>query len=524
MTEGNDMTEQGKTQPEKGQTLSAQSPGLPEKGRNYQLTIDDMSTEGKGIGRIEGMAVFVDGAVIGDVIRAELTKLKKNYAFGRLTEILEPSALRVEPLCSCAENCGGCSLQSMSYEGQLKWKKKMVKDKLIRIGGIENPVVHDTIGMESPWRYRNKAQFPVGGAVAAARGPGKAAGKAATVARQGKAAAAAAAFDGVAVGFYQTKSHQVVNCDQCLIQSEPAEKLAQVLREYMRTDHVPAYDEKTGKGLIRHLIVKTAFGTGEVMAILVINGKGLPNGEKLVYMMDDAIDELVPDPVTGVEFTLESVILNINKKKTSEIMGEDCITLAGKPTILEQAGGLSFEISPMSFYQVNPAQMVKLYDKALEYAGLTGQETVLDLYCGVGAIGLYCAFQAKKVIGIESVKSAVIDANRNAVINGIVNAEFICGRAEEELPKLLEQGVKADVVILDPPRAGCDPALLGAVVSAGPSRIVYVSCDPATLARDIKILGEKGYRFVEAQPVDMFPQTGHVESIVLMTNSGLKGK
>ena len=467
MTGGNDMTEQGKIQLEKGQS--------------YQLTIDDMSSEGKGIGRIEGLAVFVDGAVVGDVIRAELTKLKKNYGFGRLTEILEPSALRVGAPCGCAEDCGGCSLQAMSYEGQLKWKRKMVEDRLIRIGGIENPVVHDTIGMETPWRYRNKAQFPVGEA---------------------------------AVGFYQAKSHQVVNCDQCLIQSEPAEKLAQVLREYMRTDHVPAYDEKTGKGLIRHLIVKTAFGTGEVMAILVINGKGLPNGEKLVYMMDDAIDELAPDPVTGVEFTLESVVLNINKKKTSEIMGADCITLAGKPTILEQAGGLSFEISPTSFYQVNPVQMIKLYDKALEYAGLTGQETVLDLYCGVGIIGLYCAFQAKKVIGIESVKSAVIDANRNAVINGIVNAEFICGRAEEELPKLLEQGVKADVVILDPPRAGCDPALLEAVASADPSRIVYVSCDPATLARDIKILGEKGYRFAEAQPVDMFPQTGHVECVV----------
>ncbi|MEL7657099.1 MAG: 23S rRNA (uracil(1939)-C(5))-methyltransferase RlmD, partial [Bacillota bacterium] len=405
-----------------------------EKGQNYELTIEDMSNEGQGIGRIDGMAVFVDGTIVGDVVKAELTKLKKNYAFGRLTEILEPSAHRVEPNCAYSKECGGCSLQAMSYDSQLKLKRKMVEDRLIRIGGIENPMVHETIGMEAPWRYRNKAQFPVGEA---------------------------------SVGFYRAKSHQVVNCDQCQIQSEPAEKIAQALREYMKTDHISSYDETTGKGLIRHLIVKTAFGTGEVMAILVINGKGLPNGEKLVYMMDDAINELAPNPETGVEYSLESVILNINKKKTSEIMGEDCITLAGKPIILEKAGKLSFEISPMSFYQVNPVQMVNLYDKAMEYAGLTGEETVFDLYCGVGTIGLYCASKAKKVIGIESVKSAVLDANRNAVINGIVNAEFICGKAEEELPKLLEQGVMADVVILDPPRSGCDPVLLDAVAEVG---------------------------------------------------------
>ena len=454
-----------------------------EKGQNYELTVEDMSNEGQGIGRIEGLAVFVDGAIIGDVVKAELIKLKKNYAFGRLTEILEPSAHRVEPSCKYAKECGGCSLQSMHYDRQLKLKKKMIEDKLIRIGGIDEPMVHETIGMENPWRYRNKAQFPVG--------------------------------EG-AVGFYRAKSHQVVNCNECLIQSEPAEKLAQALREYMKTDHISAYDENTGKGLIRHLIVKTAFGTGEVMAILVINGKGLPNGEKLVYMMDDAINELGPNPDTGVQFSLESVILNVNKKKTSEVMGDECVTLAGKPTILEQAGRLSFEISPKSFYQVNPVQMVKLYDKALEYAGLTGEETVLDLYCGVGTIGLYCASKAKKVIGIESLKSAVLDANRNAVINGIVNAEFICGRAEEELPKLLEEGVKADVVILDPPRSGCDPVLLEAVAEANPARIVYVSCDPATLARDIKILAEKGYEFKEAQPVDMFAMTGHVEAVVLL--------
>ena len=456
-----------------------------EKGQIQELTIEDMSNEGQGIGKVEGMAVFVDNTIIGDVVKAELTKLKKNYAFGRLTEIIEPSPYRIDPSCQYSQNCGGCSLQTMEYGKQLELKKKMIEDKLIRIGGIEKPMVHDTIGMENPWRYRNKAQFPIGGS---------------------------------SIGFYRAKSHQVINCEECLIQSEPAEKLAQALRDYMKSDNISAYDEETGKGLLRHLIVKTAFGTGEVMAILVINGKGLPNGEKLVYLMEDAIDEIAPNPETGVEFSLESVVLNINKKKNSEIMGETCVNLAGKPNITEKVGDLSFEISPTSFYQVNPIQMVSLYDKALEYSALTGEETVLDLYCGVGTIGLYCASKAKKVIGIESVRGAVLDANRNAVINGIVNAEFVHGRAEEELPVLVEEGVKADVVILDPPRSGCDPVLLEAVVSAAPSRIVYVSCDPATLARDIKILEGNGYKFVEAQPVDMFPMTTHVETCVLLSH------
>ena len=454
-----------------------------EKGQIQELTIEDMSNEGQGIGKVEGMAVFVDNTIIGDVVKAELTKLKKNYAFGRLTEIVEPSPYRVDPSCQYSQNCGGCSLQTMEYGKQLELKKKMIQDKLIRIGGIESPAVHDTIGMVTPWRYRNKAQFPVGGS---------------------------------AIGFYRAKSHQVINCEECLIQSEPAEKLAQVLREYMKSDNISAYDEESGKGLLRHLIVKTAFSTGEVMAILVINGKGLPNGEKLVYMMDDAISELAPNTETGVEFSLESVILNINKKKNSEIMGESCVNLAGKPNITEKVGELSYEISPTSFYQVNPIQMIALYDKVLEYAALTGEETVLDLYCGVGTIGLYCASKAKKVIGIESVRGAILDANRNAVINGIVNAEFVHGKAEEALPVLLKEGVKADVVILDPPRSGCDPVLLEAVVRAAPSRIVYVSCDPATLARDIRILQENGYEFKEAQPVDMFPMTTHVEVIILL--------
>ena len=461
-----------------------------EKGKVYEMTISDMSSEGQGIGRVEGLTVFADEAVIGDHVLVELIKLKKNYAFGRVLEILEPSVDRTDAECPYFYACGGCTLQNLKYEAQLRLKRKTVTDKLVRIGGIADPIVHDTIGMESPWRYRNKAQIPVG-------------------------------IGGI--GFYKAGSHNVVPFESCLIQAQSADAIARVLRRFIKSDHISAYDEKTGKGLVRHLVVRTSFRTGEVMVILVINGKGIPNGEKLVYMMDDAINELAPDRVTGAGFALESVVLNINKKKTSEIMGDECVTLAGKPTIMDRIGDLQFEISPMSFYQLNPVQTEKLYRLAVGYADLTGKETVLDLYCGVGTIGLFCASEAKRVIGVESVKQAVLDANRNAVINGIVNAEFICGKVEEELPKLLEKGIQPDVIILDPPRSGCHPALLDAVANAQPDRIVYVSCDPATLARDVKLLVEKGYRFVEAQSVDMFPWTGHVETVVLMSRVEKQG-
>ena len=300
----------------------------------------------------------------------------------------------------------------------------------------------------------------------------------------------------------------------------------------MVEDHITSYDPRWEKGLMRHMIVRTAAGTGQVMVILVINGKAIPNAQKLVEMLDEAIYNVpVYDdgPMAGVEFSLESVVINVNKSKNLEgpILGEECITIAGKPTITEEVSGMKFEISPLSFYQVNREQMVKLYDKVLEYADLKGGETVLDLYCGVGTIGLFCAREMEKkaresaaepgqVIGIESIKGAVLDANRNATINGIVNARYVCGKAEEVLPKMM---VQADVAILDPPRAGCDERLLEAVVKAEPEKIVYVSCDPATLARDIKWLGEHGYEFKEATPCDMFPWTGHVETVCLLSRN-----
>ena len=544
-----------------------------EKGQIVELTIEDMSAEGRGIGKIyydeRGFAVFVQDTVVGDHAKVELTKVKKNYAFGRVSEMLALSQDRQESFCPHSGLCGGCVYSQITYEAQLALKEKQVREKLVRLGGLTDPVIMPIIGMggedvnEVPFRYRNKASMSVstGGLITQKGGIVK-------------------PVHEPRVGFYRPKSHDVVDCGDCLLQSEPAMAAVAALRKFMEEDHITSYDPRWEKGLMRHMIVRTAAGTGEVMVILVINGKAIPNAPKLIEMLDEAIYN-VPvyedGPLAGVEFNLESVIVNINKSKNLEgqILGEECITIAGKPTITEEVGGLSFEISPLSFYQVNREQMVRLYEKALEYASLKGDETVLDLYCGVGTIGLFAAAEMNqrtaeinaaaassgtagsgqtaavklpgRVIGIESVKGAVLDANRNATINGIVNARYVCGKAEEELPRMVrtkaqeEQAVRetakkrgeeaakqellkdeslrvthADVVILDPPRAGCEQPLLEAVVQAAPDRIVYVSCDPATLARDIKWLGEHGYEFREATPCDMFPWTGHVETVCLL--------
>lgn len=488
------------------------------KGDIVKLKIEDISNEGQGIGKADGFAVFVKDAVVGDVVEAELTKVKKNYGFGRVTRRVEDSPARQEAFCPYYGQCGGCVYQEMEYSASLELRAKQIRDKLIRLGGLENPVVRETIGMEEPFRYRNKASMPVstGGLIT-------------------KKGGIVEPVHEPRIGFYQAKSHDVVDCEDCLLQSEPAMAAAKALRKFMEEDNITSYDPRWEKGLMKHMIVRTAFGTGQVMVILVINGKGIPNAAKLVEMLDEAIYE-VPvyeeGPLAGIEFNLESVILNINKKNNSAILGSECVTLAGKPSIVEKVGDLEFEISPLSFYQVNPLQMNKLYAKALEYADLKGDETVLDLYCGVGSIGLFCADDMRKkggsgrVIGIESLKDAVVDANRNSIINGIVNTRYVCGRAEEELPKMLGSAReehddlhvdKAEVVILDPPRAGCDSALLEAVVDIEPERIVYVSCDAATMARDIRYLVAEGYEFAEATPVDMFPWTGSVEAVCLLS-------
>ena len=475
---------------------------LPIVGSEIEMDIIDISYEGKGIGKTEGLAVFVSDTIPGDKAKVKLTKVKKNYAEGIVVELMTPSGDREDNFCEHADECGGCPLSGMTYESQLALKQSQVTERIKRLGGVENPLIRPIMGMNEPLGYRNKVTLPVstggnrkikGGVIESLGEP--------------------------AVGFYKVRSHDVVNCDNCQLQTAPSMVAAETLRRFMKEDNITAWDENWQQGLMRHLIVKTAFATKEVMIILVINGKGIPNVEKLIEMLDDAISE------TG--FSMESLYMNVNKDKTSAIYGKDTLLLAGRKVIHDSIGELAIDISPLSFYQINPAMTIKLYDKVLEYAALTGVENVLDLYCGVGAIGLYCAGYTGFVLGIESAREAVVDANRNAVINGIVNARFILGKAEEVLPKLLddeceekldEENIKiarkADVVILDPPRAGCPQPLLESVAKVAPSRIVYVSCDPATLARDIKILEGLGYGFVEATPVDMFPWTLHVETVV----------
>lgn len=475
-----------------------------EKGQKVEIEIIDISDQGQGIGRAEGMAIFVGDVVLGDKVTVELTKVKKRYAFAKLVSVDEPSEYRVEPVCPHVKECGGCPLMSTSYEGQLVLKEKHVKDRLERLGELESPNVQPIIGMsdDSIYHYRNKATMPISTG-------GNMMRKGGILENLGPAA----------IGFYKNKSHDVVDCQECYIQSPAAMAAVDATRRFMMEDNISAWDDKWELGLMRHMIVRTSFETGEVMVNYIINGKGIPNGEKLLRMVDEAVYE--------AGFSLESVNFCTKKDKVvgGDIYGKEITPYAGKQVIIDYIDDLKFEVSPRSFYQVNPAMTAELYKKAKEYAGLTGEENVLDLYCGVGSIGLFCADAAKNVLGIEVIKEAVVDANRNAAINGIVNARFLCGKAEDELPKLLKGegdpdlikvAKNADVVILDPPRAGCASWLLDAVVEVAPDKIVYVSCDPATLARDIKILCDNGYVFAEATPFDMFPHTNHVECVSLL--------
>lgn len=491
-----------------------------EKNQIVEIKIEDMSYEGQGIGKADGFTVFVKDTVPGDFAKVELTKVKKNYGFGRLVELLEPSKDRTGGFCEKGHICGGCPFEKISYEGQLRLKEKQVKDKLVRLAKLENPKVNSIVEAEEIFRYRNKASMPVstGGYLTEKGG-------------------LRVPTHEPRIGFFRAKSHEVVNLIDCNLQSEPAMAAVEALRQFMEEEKLTSYDERWGDGLFRHLIVRTAAGTGQVMVILVVNGNTIPQASKLIEMLDDAIFN-VPvyseGSLAGVEFNLTSVVLNVNKKKTSEILGEECITLAGRDTILEEIGGLKFEISPLSFYQVNREQMVRLYDKALEYADIHNGDTVLDLYCGVGTIGLFAAKNWNcQVIGIESIKGAVLDANRNATINGIPNVRYFHGKAEDELPFMMglkklykfnevnekverEPKMKikmANVVILDPPRAGCEEDLLNAVISSKARKIVYVSCDPGTMSRDIRYLCDRGYEFVEATPFDMFPNTASVECV-----------
>ena len=449
-----------------------------EKNQLIELTIKDQSKDGRGIGSCDGLIVFVDGCVLGDRVSARVTKLKKRYALAKVEEILEPSEHRMDDVCPYIDECGGCAFGRLKYDVQLELKERHVRDVLERIGGIENPKLEPIISMETPYNYRNKAKLAIYPKTRS-------------------------------VGFLGRMSHKVIDCHECRLQSEPAVAVADALRA--------SFDECEDAKKIKNLVVKTSFSSGEVMVAPTVEEKAL-DLESFIYAVDESINS-IPSFDDGFEYYLSSVALDISDNKPSKRHKNRAEIIAGRHVIEDEILGLRFEISPYSFYQVNPVQAERLYKKAVEYAGIKGGETVLDLYCGVGTIGLFMAKAgACKVVGIELVKEAVLNANRNAVINGIVNAIYYTGKAEEELPRLREEGEieKADVVILDPPRKGCDEALLKAVVDTEADRIVYISCDPATMSRDVKYLVENGYEYVKGTPVDMFPHTGHVECIALI--------
>lgn len=482
-----------------------------EKGNIIELTISDMTDDGKGIGHVDGMAIFVDRTIPGDRVSAKISRMKKRYAIASLVEILEPSADREEAVCPYFEKCGGCSLQSMKYEAQVQMKLQHVRDKLTRLGGLKDPVIRDIIvNPQGPdIQYRNKAVFAV-----------------------------FESKDGPLVGFRRRGSSQVVDIDDCMLQKEPVLAVARAVRRLIASRLITVNDErrrnppKDGKARLREFSVRVCEGTGEMMVVLTLTSKKLANSDQIILALDDAVNE------ASDEYSLESVVYEIKRGDIHD-PANDYIVAAGARTIRDQveiAGrNMNFEISAPAFYQVNTRQMVRLYEKVRDYAALTGEEVLFDLYCGIGTIGLSMADQAAMVVGIEEVPGAILDANRNAVINGIVNARYYLGKAEEMLPCILDPSDKnyADylfkedlsdrtkVVVLDPPRGGCDEKLLDTVAAAGADRVVYVSCDAGTLARDVRHLQELGYEFVEATPVEMFAWTMHVETVALM--SRIKG-
>ena len=513
------------------------------------VKIEDIGSEGEGIGRVEGFTLFVKDAVVGDTVLAKIVKNKKNYAYARLEKVLEASPFRVEPPCPFHRQCGGCQLQALSYEKQLEFKNRKIRNSLIRIGGFDEAYVdrrmEPILGMEEPWRYRNKAQYPVG------------------TDREGN----------VVTGFYAGRTHNIIANTNCLLGAEENKEILEIILEHMRENRISAYDETTGEGLVRHILIRKGFTSGEIMVCLVLNKKMTSvsymeiedNDEGRKLQGDDShfrlcSYEFIPEQgkllwKLGQIKNMTSVSVNINRDRTNVIMGKDIYTIWGKPTISDvihmrdmtkkgfsfTGRELTFHISPLSFYQVNPVQTEKLYSTALEFAGLTGQETVWDLYCGIGTISLFLAGSAKKVYGVEIVPQAIQDARENARRNGITNAEFFVGKAEEVLPEFYARGGKIrlqdeaagvdagegalsdsgmlhpDVIVVDPPRKGCDEACLATMLKMQPQRIVYVSCDPATLARDLRVLCDGGYEVKRIRGCDMFGQGVHVETVCLLS-------
>lgn len=471
-----------------------------QKNQMIRVEITDMGTDGEGIGKIDGFPFFVKDALIGDVIEAKIIKVKKNYAYARLEKVLTPSSFRVEPKCSFARKCGGCQLQAMDYAQQLSFKNRKVKNNLMRIGGFSeellDEIMEPPVGMgggaaessilcgkkEEPFHYRNKAQFPFG-------------------------------YDkdgNVITGFYAGRTHSIIANTDCALGVEENQQILEIILDFMKKTGVSAYREDVHEGLLRHVLIRKGFATGQIMVCFVINGEKIPFADQLVESLLQ---------VKG----MTSISLSINKERTNVIMGTEIRLLWGKERIEDRIGSLTFSISPLSFFQVNPIQTERIYKQALSYADLQGTEIVWDLYCGIGTISLFLAQKAKQVYGVEIIPQAIEDAARNAERNHITNAEFFVGKAEEVLPQKYEtEGIYADVIVVDPPRKGCDENCLKTMVQMQPKRIVYVSCDSATLARDVRYLCENGYEMKKVRAFDNFPQSVHVETVCLM--SRVEGK
>ncbi len=460
-----------------------------------ELVIDDMSVEGAGIGHLDGMAFFVKDAVTGDKVRCVVTKVKKTYGYAAIREIMEPSKDRVEPRCAVSKRCGGCTLQAMSYEAELRFKQNIVRNNLKKIGGITDVEIQPVIGMNNPWNYRNKAQFPVG------------------IDKEGKNI----------YGFFAARTHDIIPASDCHLGIAENREIMELIIGWMNSHGVSAYDEADGTGLIRHVLIRKGFATGQIMVCLICNldeentreeFEALSVKDRLSGLEKKiaGISELVKTigKVTG----MTSISISPNSIRENTIMGEYTLTIWGKDVIVDRIGDISYEISPLAFYQVNPVQTKVLYETALEYAGLTGDEVVWDLYCGIGTISLFLAQKAKKVYGVEIIPDAITNARRNAEINNITNAEFFVGAAEDIVDTL----PSSDVIVVDPPRKGLDERCIDTIVRVSPKRIVYVSCDSATLARDLRQFVDAGYTIEKVQPVDQFSKTCHVETVCLLSN------
>ena len=459
------------------------------------VEITDIGVSGEGIGHVDGYTLFIKDAVIGDVVEAKVMKAKKNYGYARLMKVITPSEYRVEPKCAFARRCGGCQIQEMSYDRQLVFKDQKIRGNLERIGGFTkdqiDTVMQPVVGMEHPFGYRNKAQFPFG------------------TDKEGNPI----------TGFYAGRTHDIIANTDCALGVEQNKEILEIILQYMRENKIKSYDEKTGKGLIRHALIRYGFKTKEIMVCLVINGKKLPKAERL-------IEKLIQ--IEG----MTSITISPNTRRDNVIMGDSYEILWGQGYITDYIGNVKYQISPLSFYQVNPVQTEKLYGLALEYADLKGDETVWDLYCGIGTISLFLAQKAKQVYGVEIVPQAIDDAKENAKINAIDNAEFFVGKAEEVLPEYYAEYERehngetahADVIVVDPPRKGCDETLLETIVKMQPEKVVYVSCDSATLARDLKYLCANGYEIKMCRGVDQFPQSVHVETVVLLSKGEIDSK